>query len=326
MRLLLVSMQHAVPKLLKDRVHLISGLPGHTSRQSAPSESKAWKGDRQENCESQRAATGAAMMAGVAPEFPRGNGDAQAPDLLTFYDLNGELPTFSDLTPLSAQLLNPAIASALAIPLEGGAASPTAQAQGPSAQQLAQQHSAAAQAAAAQMQGFQFPADYGAMAQQFGHAGMPQAQQYAAAQQLGQLQGGYAQGMGQLGSGGAQGPAGFQQMQQMGVTPQGQPLYGWPSPHDAGAGKAVPQILGQSTSRFVRRVRIEANAGPILYFASAAGGYGQLQYSGWQDQGAPKGQAQEQQRAQRPPASGVSGARAAHFPPFYGCRQETQLK
>ena len=205
------------------------------------------------------------MMAGVAPEFTRGNGDAQAPDLLTFYDLNGELPTFSDLTPLSAQLLNPAIASALAIPLEGGAASPTAQAQGPSAQQLAQQHSAAAQAAAAQMQGFQFPADYGAMAQQFGHAGMPQAQQYAAAQQLGQLQGGYAQGMGQQGSGGAQGPAGFQQMQQMGVTPQGQPLYGWPNPHDAGAGKAGPQILGQSTSRFVQMVRIGANAGPMLY-------------------------------------------------------------
>ena len=195
------------------------------------------------------------MMAGVAPEFTRGNGDAQAPDLLTFYDLNGELPTFSDLTPLSAQLLNPAIASALAIPLEGGGASLTAQAQGHSAQQLAQaqQHSAAAQAAAAQMQGFQFPADYGAIAQQFGRAGMPQAQQYAAAQQLGQLPGSYAQGMGQLGSGGGQmgqqGPAGFQQMQQMGVTPQGQPLYGWPNPHDAGSGKAGPPILGQSTSR-----------------------------------------------------------------------------
>ena len=196
------------------------------------------------------------MMAGVAPDFPRGSGEAQQPDLLTFYDLNGELPMFSDLTPLSAQLLNPAIAKALAIPLEGGggsAASPTAQ-QAHSAQPAqqqhsaqAQQHSAAAQQAAAQLQGFPYQTDYAQMAQ-FGHPGVQQqqAQQYA---QLSQMQGGYGQGMGPLGPGGQgmgqQRPAAFQQMQQMGVTPQGQPLYGWANPHDSGGGMAMPPM--QST-------------------------------------------------------------------------------
>lgn len=196
------------------------------------------------------------MMAGVAPDFPRGSGEAQQPDLLTFYDLNGELPMFSDLTPLSAQLLNPAIANALAIPLEGGggsAASPTAQ-QAHSTQPVqqqhsaqAQQHSAAAQQAAAQLQGFPYQAEYAQMAQ-FGHPGVQQqqAQQYA---QLSQMQGGYGQGVGPLGPGGQglgqQGPAAYQQMQQMGVTPQGQPLYGWANPHDSGGGMAMPPM--QST-------------------------------------------------------------------------------
>jgi len=254
------------------------------------------------------------MMA-VAPEFARGGADAPAPDLLTFYDLNGELPTFADLTPLNSQLLNPAIASALAIPLEGGGNAAT---ESPHAAPAAQQRAAQAAAVqAAAMQGFQYPAEYGQVPQ-FGHAvGMQQpaqAQQYAA--QLSQMQGGYGQGMGQLGPGaqlGQQGHAAYQQMQQMGVTPQGQPLYGWPGPHDAGAGMAIPPLHsafpGRSRTATARLRSFDVAQLTRRACEPRAAGFGHYG-AGWQEQGAVKRQAQEQQQGHAPPPAAAGAPRA----------------